>query len=99
FVRPAVKWNGKKLKTVPSSWAEGCPGPLDTAQADNGSNFRIDPTACQYIYNLAASVFLGHRDVPGPTSASTEASSVTRSLRSNETKAVAKKAAEPRQKS
>lgn len=24
-------------------------------QADYGSNFRIDPTACQYIYNLAAS--------------------------------------------
>ena len=23
--------------------------------ADNGSNFRIDSTACQYIYNLAAS--------------------------------------------
>jgi len=23
--------------------------------ADNGSNFRIDPTAYQYIYNLAAS--------------------------------------------
>jgi probable HAF family extracellular repeat protein len=23
--------------------------------ADNGSNFRIDPTACQYVYNLAAS--------------------------------------------
>jgi probable HAF family extracellular repeat protein len=23
--------------------------------ADSGSNFRIDPTACQYIYNLAAS--------------------------------------------
>jgi hypothetical protein len=23
--------------------------------ADTGSNFRIDPTACQYIYNLAAS--------------------------------------------
>ena len=23
--------------------------------ADNGSNFRIDPTACQYIYNLSAS--------------------------------------------
>jgi hypothetical protein len=25
------------------------------ANADNGSNFRIDPTACQYVYNLAAS--------------------------------------------
>jgi hypothetical protein len=24
--------------------------------ADNGSNFRIDPTACQYVYNLAASL-------------------------------------------
>jgi probable HAF family extracellular repeat protein len=24
-------------------------------QADSGSNFRIDPTACQYVYNLAAS--------------------------------------------
>jgi len=23
--------------------------------ADNGSNFRIDPTACQYVYNLGAS--------------------------------------------
>ena len=23
-------------------------------QAGSGSNFRIDPTACQYIYNLAA---------------------------------------------
>jgi hypothetical protein len=23
--------------------------------ADTGSNFRIDPTACQYIYNLAGS--------------------------------------------
>jgi hypothetical protein len=23
--------------------------------ADSGSNFRIDPTACQYVYNLAAS--------------------------------------------
>jgi hypothetical protein len=23
--------------------------------ADNGSNFRIDSTACQYVYNLAAS--------------------------------------------
>ena len=23
--------------------------------ADNGSNFRIDLTACQYLYNLAAS--------------------------------------------
>lgn len=26
-----------------------------TMAADNGSNFRIDPTACQYIYNLGAS--------------------------------------------
>jgi len=24
-------------------------------KADNGSNFRINPPACQYIYNLAAS--------------------------------------------
>jgi probable HAF family extracellular repeat protein len=24
------------------------------ANADSGSNFRIDPTACQYVYNLAA---------------------------------------------
>jgi hypothetical protein len=23
--------------------------------ADSGSNFRIDPTGCQYVYNLAAS--------------------------------------------
>jgi hypothetical protein len=23
--------------------------------ADSGSNFRIDSTACQYVYNLAAS--------------------------------------------
>lgn len=23
--------------------------------ADSGSNFRIDPNACQYIYNLSAS--------------------------------------------
>jgi probable HAF family extracellular repeat protein len=26
-----------------------------STQADSGSNFRIDPTACQYVYNLAAS--------------------------------------------
>lgn len=26
-----------------------------TTQADSGSNFRIDPTACQYIYHLGAS--------------------------------------------
>jgi probable HAF family extracellular repeat protein len=26
-----------------------------STQSDNGSNFRIDSTACQYIYNLAAS--------------------------------------------
>jgi probable HAF family extracellular repeat protein len=26
-----------------------------STQANNGSNFRVDPNACQYIYNLAAS--------------------------------------------
>jgi probable HAF family extracellular repeat protein len=26
-----------------------------STRADSGSNFRIDPTACQYVYNLAAS--------------------------------------------
>ena len=34
-------------------------GPVDESaysmSADTGSNFRIDPTACQYIYNLAGS--------------------------------------------
>ena len=39
--------------------AGGTAGPIDEAgylsHADNGSNFRIDTTACQYIYNLAAS--------------------------------------------
>ena len=25
------------------------------ASADSGSNFRIDPTTCKYVYNLAAS--------------------------------------------
>ena len=38
--------------------AGGTTGAIDEASclspADNGSNFRIDLTACQYIYNLAA---------------------------------------------
>ena len=38
--------------------AGGAEGPIDEASylspADNGSNFRIDASACQYIYNLAA---------------------------------------------
>jgi hypothetical protein len=39
--------------------AGGTPGSVDesvyTTNADSGSNFRIDTTACQYIYNLGAS--------------------------------------------
>jgi hypothetical protein len=39
--------------------AGGVLGAIDestyVANADSGSNFRIDPTACQYLYNLAAS--------------------------------------------
>jgi hypothetical protein len=39
--------------------AAGTLGPVDESifsiAADNGSNFRIDASACQYIYNLAAS--------------------------------------------
>jgi hypothetical protein len=42
-----------------SRTAGGTLGSVDqniySMQADYGSNFRIDPTACQYIYNLAAS--------------------------------------------
>lgn len=38
---------GGKLGTVDES--------IYAIQANSGSNFRIDPTACQYIYNLAAS--------------------------------------------
>jgi hypothetical protein len=38
--------------------AGGTVGAIDESAysmaADSGSNFRIDPTACQYIYNLAA---------------------------------------------
>jgi probable HAF family extracellular repeat protein len=38
--------------------AGGTLGAIDestyTSAADSGSNFRIDPTACQYIYNVAA---------------------------------------------
>jgi len=35
-----------------------------TMAADSGSSFRIDSSACQYIYNLGASS-LGRWDVPG----------------------------------
>ena len=39
--------------------AGATPGSIDESTyltaADTGSNFRIDPTACQYVYNLAAS--------------------------------------------
>ena len=39
--------------------AGGTLGPVGesaySAPADNGSNFRIDATACQYIYNIGAS--------------------------------------------
>ena len=39
--------------------AGGTAGPVDESvyatSADKGSNFRIDPSACQYVYNVAAS--------------------------------------------
>ena len=39
--------------------AGATPGPIDEStyltSADSGSNFRIDLTACQYVYNIAAS--------------------------------------------
>jgi hypothetical protein len=38
--------------------AGGTAGPVDISvyatPADKGSNFRIDPSACQYVYNVAA---------------------------------------------
>jgi hypothetical protein len=50
--------------------------------AGSGSTFRIDPTACQYVYNLC-SLFLRSWSVSGGYRASTESMSVTRCLRSN----------------
>ena len=56
--------NGTQTCALPSATisvtrtAGGTTGAIDEASylspADNGSNFRIDSEACQYIYNLAA---------------------------------------------
>jgi hypothetical protein len=65
-VKFTLTHNGTPTCALPSATisvtrtAGGTLGPTDensySMAADSGANFRIDPTACQYVYNVAASL-------------------------------------------